>query len=161
MKTRHDFHTKLFSYLFFIGAIAAFAFWFDRLPGKSDIAYVLAGAISATAWAFMRGRKVRNVPMSYGPFTPIAEAISNSTDEIAAWLNERPYRVVFAVNVFRFIGIVALKHVIEWAFTAIYSPLLVVAIVLLGGVAWLLTDKVPSTRKPGQTAAAEPVDAAV
>lgn len=108
------------------GAVAALAFYLNAVHHGDDVATVavITGCYTVSFWARTRPDRVQR---RFGPFGRIARAITESQDEVRAWVYRQPLKAGAGIAVAYGIAVVIAKHLVLLAVAGLWSPWLAVA----------------------------------
>lgn len=108
------------------GAVAALAFYLNAVHHGDDVATVavITGCYTISFWARTRPDRVQR---RFGPFGRIARAITESQDELRAWVYRQPLKAGAGIAVAYGVAVVIAKHLVLLAVAGLWSPWLAVA----------------------------------
>jgi len=106
--------------------VASLAFYLNAVHHGDDVATVavITGFYTVSFWARTRPDRVQ---WRFGPFGRIARAITESQDELRAWVYRQPLKAGAGIAVGYGIAVVIAKHVVLVTVRGLWSPWLAVA----------------------------------
>jgi hypothetical protein len=135
MRLPDDSRARLWAFIFFIAAVFVAGAYIQSSWFKQELATVLAVTVATVVSA-----RLSRITARTGVFSKIANAVAESMEDVSAWCRSNPLR--FGIG--KGVALVFLKTIVLFLFGVFYSPLLVAAVVLFAGAAWMLIGKLPS-----------------